>query len=142
MDKARQYMGIARKAGLLCLGEESCSAAVSDGRARLMALASDASPNARKRADGLLSGHRAPLMTLPWTKEELSRFLGKNGCSMVCFTDLALAGRFASSMAEVLPEWQETAALLTRREEKARRRKAAPRKRTSRGNKEDLKDGN
>jgi len=126
-------MGIARKAGLLAVGEESCGAAFSLGKARLLLLAADASPNARKRAEGYLYGHRAPMMALPWTKEELSELLGKQGCGMVCFTDLALAGRFASAMAETLPDWQETAALLTQREEKARRRKAAPRKSTSRG---------
>ena len=134
MDKAQQYLLIARKAGLLSVGEENCGTAFSGGKARLLLLAGDASPNAQKRAEGYLFGHRAPMMTLPWTKAELSRMLGKPGCSMVCFTDLALAGRFASAMAETLPEWQETAALLTQREEKARRRKAAPRKRTSRGN--------
>ena len=44
------------------------------------------------------------------------------------FTDPGLAARFAGAMAEELPQWAETADLLSRREDKMRRRKAAPRK--------------
>ena len=128
MDKAQEYMGLARKAGLLAVGEDSCGMAVSGGKARLLLLAADASANAQKRAGGFLTGHRAPLRTLPWTKEELSALLGRRGCSMVCFTDLGLAARFAAAMALAEPGWQDTADLLSRREDKAARRKAAPRK--------------
>ena len=128
MDKAQQYLGLGRKSGLLVTGEDNCGSTVGAGKARLLMLAGDASPNARKRAEGFLHGHRALLQTLPWSKEELSALLGKRGCSMVCFTDLPLAARFAAAMAETDPAWQETAALLAAREEKARRRKAAPRK--------------
>lgn len=128
MDKAQGYMGLARRAGLLVTGEDGCADAVGAGRAKLLMLASDASPNAVKRARSFLMGHRAPLETLPWERETLSALLGKRGCSMVCFTDLSLASRFAAAMAEEMPQWEATAALLSRREEKAARRKAAPRK--------------
>ena len=128
MDKALQYMTMARKAGLLAVGEESCRAAAASGKARLLLLASDASDNARKRAAGFLYGRRALLTSLPWTKAELSGLLGRHGCSMVCFTDLPLAARFASAMTGDHSDWQDTAELLSRREEKAVRRKAAPRK--------------
>ena len=47
---------------------------------------------------------------------------------MVCFTDLPLAARFAAAMADTSEAWQDTAELLSRREDKAVRRKAAPRK--------------
>ena len=128
MDKALQYLALARKAGRLAVGEESCGAAAASGKARLMLLASDASENARKRASGFLNGRRAPLASLPWTKAELCDLLGRNGCSMVCFTDLPLAARFAAAMSGDHSGWQDTADILTRREEKAARRKAAPRK--------------
>ena len=99
MDKARQYLGIGRKAGLLVTGEDMCASAVGSGKAKLLLLAGDASPNAKKRAEGFLYGHRALLQTLPWSKEELSALLGRRGCSMVCFTDLPLAARFAAARA-------------------------------------------
>ena len=80
------------------------------------------------KAQKLLQGHRAPLETLHWEKETLSVLLGRQSCSMLCFTDLPLASRFAAAMADEAPQWGDTAALLARREEKAARRKAAPRK--------------
>lgn len=128
MDRAMRYLSLGRKAGLLLTGEDNCRAAAHGGKARLLLLAADASPNAQKRAADALAGHRAPLRTLPWSKEELSSLLGRRGCSMVCFTDLGLAGHFAQAMAQADPEWQETAALLSAREEKAKRRKAEKRK--------------
>ena len=128
MDKARSYLGLARKAGLLVTGEDGCADAVSGGRAKLLMLASDASPNTARKAQKLLQGHRAPLEALPWDKETLSALLGRQSCSMLCFTDLPLASRFAAAMADEAPQWGDTAALLARREEKAARRKAAPRK--------------
>ena len=121
MDKARSYLGLARKAGLLVTGEDGCADAVSGGRAKLLMLASDASPNTARKAQKLLQGHR-------WEKETLSALLGRQSCSMLCFTDLPLASRFAAAMADEAPQWGDTAALLARREEKAARRKAAPRK--------------
>lgn len=140
MDKARQYLGIARKAGLLAVGEDACGDAVHAGKARLVLLARDASQNAAKRANTFLNGRRAPCRVLPWEKEELSLLLGKRGCSMLCFTDLPLAARFAAAMAETAPDWQETAALLSQREDRAKRRKAAPRKHDSR-EKRRIQDG-
>jgi len=128
-EQAIRYLCLARKAGLLTIGEENCGLTIAAGKGKLLMLCSDSSANARKRADGFLYGHRALLMTVPWTKAELSQFTGTHG-SMVCFTDLGLASRFASAMAETLPEWKETASLLDARSDKAQRRKAAPRKHT------------
>ena len=127
MDKAAQYLGLARKGGMLAVGEEGSGTAIAAGKGRLLMLAADASPNAQKRAAG------APLQTLPWTKAELSAMMGKRGCSMLCFTDLPLAARFAAALAEELPGWKETAELLAQREDKLKRRKAAPRKHTESG---------
>ena len=54
MDKAAQYLGLARKGGMLAVGEEGSGAATAAGKARLLMLAADASPNAQKRAAGFL----------------------------------------------------------------------------------------
>ena len=70
MDRAVSYLGIARKAGLLTTGEESCGAVVRAGKAKLLCLASDASPNAARRAEGFVYGTRTPLLRVPYTKEE------------------------------------------------------------------------
>ena len=127
-SRAERYLALGRKAGLLLTGEDVCRSAAGEGRVRLLLLAADASPNAQKRAHDALEGRRAPLRTLPWNKEEVSALLGRRGCSMICFTDLALAEQFALAMAEELPDWQETAELLSQREEKARRRRGVKRR--------------
>lgn len=128
MDKAQGYLTMARKAGLLTLGAERCTEAAEEGKLRLLLVAADASERSRGRAEELLTGHRAPLSVLPWSAGELSDLLGKSNCSLIGFTDLGLASAFASAMKETSSEWQETAALLELRRDKAVRRKAAPRK--------------
>ena len=128
MDKALRYLALARKAGSLSVGEFLCGETMSAGKGKLLLLASDASDNAAKRAQGFLNGRRALFGRLPWTKAELSALLGKAGCSMLCFTALGLAAEFAAALAEADETWKETATLLAARRDKAVRRKAAPRK--------------
>ena len=61
-------------------------------------------------------------------KGEAIALLGRNGCAMLCFTDLGLAAEFAAAMSVTDPDWTDTAELLSSRRHKAARRKAAPRK--------------
>ena len=51
-EKALNLLGLMRKANALRIGEEETGAAVREHEAKLVLLASDASPNARKRASG------------------------------------------------------------------------------------------
>ena len=127
-NKAQRYLTLARKAGALSLGEFLCGETMAAGKGKLLLLASDASDNARSRAEGYLHGRRALFGRLPWKKAELSDLLGKAGCSMLCFTDLGLAAEFAAALAGEDESWKDTAALLMARRDKAARRKAAPRK--------------
>lgn len=128
MDKAQSYLAFARKAGQLVLGEERCGDAANSGRLKLLLLAADASPNARKRAESYTVGHRFPLQQVHFTKDELCALLGSGGCAMVGFTERGLAAEFAKAMSVNNSEWQDTATLLAQRRDKAARRKAAPRK--------------
>ncbi|MEG1633705.1 MAG: hypothetical protein RR314_06590 [Oscillospiraceae bacterium] len=124
-DKAKNYLGMMRKAGRLDIGETNTVAAVQGGKARLVLLASDAAPNAVSRAQGCLTGHRALLIPLPYSKEELSLLLGKGGCSMAAVTDIGLASAFMDALGEQDPErYGEAAQEMKRRSEKAVRRKA------------------
>ena len=41
MDKARQYLGLGRKSGLLVTGEDNCGCTVGAGKAKLLLLASE-----------------------------------------------------------------------------------------------------
>lgn len=127
MDKALRYLTLGRKAGAVVLGEDRCCQAAEEGRMKLLLLPADAAEHTRRRAEAVLEGHRSPLCTLPWSRDELSALLG-GGCAMMGFTDLQLASVFAGSMKEQYSTWDDTAALLQYRREKAAKRKAAPRK--------------
>ena len=104
MNKALSYLGLAKKAGLLEIGEENTGAAIRGGKARLVLLARDASDNARRRAEGFLHGKKTPLITVPFTKEEISDETGKAGCSMAAFTDIGFAFSFAQTLSDGSPE--------------------------------------
>lgn len=128
MSRALRYLGIARKAGFLELGEENTGAAVRGSKAKVVFLAADASDNARRRAEGFVYGKNIPLLTLPFTKEEISLATGKGGCSMAAITDIGLASSLVSALAEENPEgFAEAAEALSRKNGKAQQRKAEAR---------------
>ncbi len=124
MDKALGYLGIARKAGLLQTGAENCGSAVRAGKAKLLLLASDASDNARKRAEGFVYGRRTPLAVLPVDKEALSGATGVAGCTMLAILDIGLASRFAAALAEADPGFAALAEEMALRDGKARKRRS------------------
>ena len=103
MADARNYLSLGRKAGRLETGEENCSILLRSGKAKLLVLASDASDNARRRAEGFLYGKKTPGVTVPYTKSELSAATGKNGCSMLAFTDLGPALSFIRPLESEMP---------------------------------------
>ena len=70
-EKALNLLGLMRRANALSIGEEDTGSAVREHAAKLVLLASDASPNAKKRAAGYMYGSKAPLITAPFTKERL-----------------------------------------------------------------------
>jgi ribosomal protein L7Ae-like RNA K-turn-binding protein len=127
MAKTLNYLGIARKAGLLEPGEENSGAAVRTGKAKLLLLAADASDNARRRAEGYVHRRKIPLVRLPYTKEQVSDAIGKPGCSMVAVTDIGLASSIMKTLAEALPEkYGETAEEIRLKNERtARQRREA-----------------
>ena len=118
MSKALGYIGIAKKAGALSVGETNAGAAVRAGKGRVLLLASDASPNARHRAEGFVNGTQTPLVTVPFTKAELSDATGLAGCSMAAFTDVGLAAVFMAALAENEPSFSDTAQLLQEKNNK------------------------
>lgn len=136
MPEAIRYIGIARKAGAIELGETNAGAAVRAGKAKLLILASDASDNARRRAENFVYGTNTLLTTAPYTKEELSDISGAGGCSMAVFTDTGLAAAFTAELAGDDPAFSETANKLAELSDRQRRRqleKAAHERNKTRG---------
>lgn len=115
-EKALNLLGLMRKANALRIGEEETGAAVREHEAKLVLLASDASPNARKRASGYMYGSKAPLITVPFTKEEISEHVGKPGCSMAAVCDIGFADALMQRLCDISPqEYDEAAQIIQRR---------------------------
>jgi Ribosomal protein HS6-type (S12/L30/L7a) len=123
MNKALNYIGIARKAGAIEIGETNTGAAVRAGKGRILIIAADASDNAKRRAENFVNETQTPIITLPFTKAELSEASGTAGCSMAAFTDVGLAAVFMAALAENEPSFSETAELLAQKSKKALMRK-------------------
>ena len=85
MDRALNYLALARKAGLLELGEEPVGAAARANHARLVVVASDASDHSWRRALSYVDHTGQQCLRLPYTKVELGiairGMLGFNGLS-------------------------------------------------------------
>ena len=100
MDKALNYVALARKAGRVELGEEPVGAAARAHHARLVIVASDASDHTWRRAKSFVAGTQQLCIRLPYTKDDLGASIGRTALAMAAFTDPALALAFA----EALPE--------------------------------------
>ena len=103
-EKILHLLGLMRRANAIAVGEVNTGATARGGKAKLLLLASDASENARHRAEGFTAGRNLPLLELPFTKEEFSSCVGVNGGSMAAITDLGFANALLKALAIEQPE--------------------------------------
>jgi len=123
MSNALNYIGLAKKAGAIEVGETNAGAAIRAGKGRVLFLASDASDNAKRRAEGFVNGTQTPLIVIPYSKADISQMTGIAGCSMAAFTDVGLAAVFMAALAEDEPSFKELAVLLAEKNQKMQLRK-------------------
>lgn len=100
MHKALNYLSIARKGGLVELGEEPCGGAARAGHARLVVVASDASDHTWRRAKSYVAGTSQQCIKAPITKDELGQAVGRSSLAMAAFTDASLALAFVKALGE------------------------------------------
>ena len=100
MDKALNYLALARKAGFLELGEEPTGAAARAQKARLIAVASDASDHSWRRAQSFVSGTSQLCVRTGFTKDQLGFAIGRTSLAMAAFTDPALALAFLKALGD------------------------------------------
>ncbi len=98
MDKARNYLSLARKAGRIELGEEPVGAVARAQKARLVVVASDASDHTRRRALSFVSGTDQQCVQVPYTKAELGEAVGRQELALGAITDPALALAFLKAL--------------------------------------------
>ena len=98
MDKALNYLALARKAGLVELGEEPVGAAARAQHARLIMVATDASDHTWRRAKSFVAGTQQLCISVPFTKDEMGQAIGRSSLAIAAFTDPALALAFVKAL--------------------------------------------
>ena len=115
MDKALNYLALARKGGLAELGEEPVGAMARTGKAYLILVASDASDHTWRRAKSFVAGTDQQCIRVGYTKDELGFVVGRQSLAILALTDSAMAAAFVKA----LPDVTKHAAVLAALEEKA-----------------------
>ena len=98
MDKALNYLALARKAGRIELGEEPVGAAARAQHARLVVVASDASDHTWRRAKSFVAGTQQQCLKVPFNKDQLGQAIGRSALAIAAFTDPALALAFVKAL--------------------------------------------
>ena len=127
MDKALNYMALARKGGRIELGEEPVGAAARAQHARLVVVASDASDHTWRRALSFVANTTQQCIRVSYTKDKLGMAIGRTSLAIAAFTDPALALAFVKALPQqerfvpVLEDLEKRSKRMTqhRQEEKA-----------------------
>lgn len=98
MDKALNYLALARKAGRVELGEEPVGAAARALHACLIVVASDASDHTWRRALSFTEGTSQQCLRVPFDKDRLGQTTGRTSLAIAAFTDPALALAFVQAL--------------------------------------------
>lgn len=98
MDKALNYLSLARKGGMAELGEEPVAAITRTGKGYLVIVASDASDHTWRRAKSLVAGTDQQCVRVPFTKDELGFVIGRTSLAIAAITDAALALALVKSL--------------------------------------------
>ena len=125
MDRALNYMALARKAGRIELGEEPVGAAARAGKAYLVPVASDAGDHTWRRAKSFVAGTNQLAVKLPYTKDEMGQAIGRTSLAIAAFTDPAMALAFLKALPGQEQYSQELEALENRTNRLAQRQKEA-----------------
>ena len=107
MDKALNYLSLARKGGMAELGEEPVGAITRAGKGYLVIVASDASDHTWRRAKSFVAGTEQQCVRVPFTKEELGFVIGRTSLAIAAITDAPLALALVKALPE--PEKYKTA---------------------------------
>lgn len=121
MDKALNYLALARKAGLAELGEEPVGAITRAGKGYLVLVASDASDHTWRRAKSFVAGTEQCCIRLPFSKEEMGVAIGRTALAIAAVTDVSLALALVKALGQ--PEQhKEVLSVLTEKERRLKQR--------------------
>ena len=100
MDKALNYLALARKAGRIELGEEPVGAAARAQHARLIVVAEDAGDHTWRRAKSFVAGTDQQILKVPFTKDDMGMVTGRSALAIAAFTDPAMALAFVKALGQ------------------------------------------
>ena len=98
MDKALNYLALARKAGLIELGEEPVGAAARAQKARLVMVARDAGDHTWRRAKSFVAGTKQQCLRAPYNKDLMGQAIGRESLAIAALTDPAMALAFVKAL--------------------------------------------
>lgn len=104
MNDTLHLLGIAKKAGKLEIGEEPTGAAARARQAKLILVARDAADNTFRRVRHFAEAGNVIWISVPATKEELGRAVGRTSCAMLAVIDVGIAAAVARQLAARDPE--------------------------------------
>ena len=122
MDKALNYMSLARKAGLIELGEEPVGGATRALKARLVVVASDSGDHTWRRAKSFVAGTDQVCVRVPYTKDEMGQATGRTSLAIAAFTDPSMALAFVKALPQQ-ERYSEELKALENRAQKVRQRR-------------------
>ena len=123
MDKALNYLALARKGGLAELGEEPVGAVARTGKAYVVLVAGDASDHTWRRAKSYVAGTEQQCIRLGCTKEEMGFVVGRQSLAIAAVTDVQMALALVKALGE--PEkYKASLEVLTEKAAKAKKRQA------------------
>ena len=100
MDKALNYLALARKAGRIELGEEPVGGAARAQKARLVVVAEDATDHTWRRAQSFVAGSEQICLRVPYNKDLLGQAVGRTALALAAFTDPAMALAFVKALGQ------------------------------------------
>ena len=115
MDKALNYLALARKGGMAELGEEPVGAITRTGKGYVVLVASDASDHTWRRAKSFVAGTDQQCIRVPYTKDEVGFVIGRTSLAIAAITDVSLA----LALAKALPDPEKNKAAIEVLEAKA-----------------------
>ncbi len=92
------FLGLARRAGRLEYGEDTCGMAARAGKAKVILTASDAGHTAVTRAGNFAAAAKCPHVPLPYSKSELGAALGRESVGVAALTDIGFAAAFLEKL--------------------------------------------
>ena len=122
MDKALNYLALAKRGRLIELGEEPVGAITRTGKGYLVVVAKDASDHTWRRAKSFVAGTEQQCLSVPFTKEELGFVVGRTSLAIAAFTDVALALAFVKALPDQ-EKVKKEAEFLEAKSKKMRQRK-------------------